>query len=407
VTDCIDARSTSHTYGVASGVLMAQSDAGGRRGGAVARILVVTWDGGGNVPPMLGIATCLGVRGHTVRVLGHPQQAGAVADAGVEFTAYRQASAWSPREPVPDLRWSMGMLGLSVETGHGRDVAAELEGPDAPDLVLVDCMRLAALRTGLRAGVPMVALVHTFHRYVARTWARGPAGVLAASRGLRAPTLWNDCARVLVASDRGLDPDGTGALPANVRHTGPVLPPARAGRRGGRPTVLVSLSTIFYPAQATVLATILEALTGLDVHVVVATGPGADPAGLPAGPDVEIHQHVPHDEVLPVASLVIGHGGHGTTMRALAHDVPLIVVPLDRNLDHTMIGYAVARAGAGAVVPTNVPADRLRAVVRELLDDPAAHVAAARIGARLRARPGADRAADEIEALLPARAADR
>jgi UDP:flavonoid glycosyltransferase YjiC (YdhE family) len=376
-------------------------------GETMARILVVTWDGGGNVPPMLGIAACLLARGHAVRVLGHPQQAAAVAADGLEFVAYRHAPAWAPRQRVPGLRWTVGMLGLFLGTGHGRDVAAELEGPGSPDLVLVDCMRLAALRTALRAGMPTVALVHTFHRYVARTWARGPVGMLATVRGLRPAALWDHCTRVLVASDGELDPGGTGRLPANVRYVGPVLPPAGAGRRGGRPTVLVSLSTIFYPAQATVLATILDALTGLDVHVVVATGPGVDPTGLPGGPDIEIHQHVPHDEVLPVASLVIGHGGHSTTMRALAHDVPLIVVPLDRNLDHAMIGHAVARAGAGAIVPTTVSVDRLRAVVRRMLDDPAPHAAAARIGARLRAHPGAERAADEIEAVLPARSADR
>jgi aromatic-L-amino-acid decarboxylase len=44
----------------------------------MARILVVTWDGGGNVPPMLGVASELLRRGHQVRVLGNPQQREAV-----------------------------------------------------------------------------------------------------------------------------------------------------------------------------------------------------------------------------------------------------------------------------------------------------------------------------------------
>ena len=33
----------------------------------MSEILFVTWDGGGNVPPALGIATELAARGHTVR----------------------------------------------------------------------------------------------------------------------------------------------------------------------------------------------------------------------------------------------------------------------------------------------------------------------------------------------------
>jgi hypothetical protein len=34
-------------------------------------ILFVTWDGGGNVPPAIGIACELQRRGESVRVLGH------------------------------------------------------------------------------------------------------------------------------------------------------------------------------------------------------------------------------------------------------------------------------------------------------------------------------------------------
>ena len=38
----------------------------------MAEILFVTWDGGGNVPPALGIAAALTARGHAVRFVGHP-----------------------------------------------------------------------------------------------------------------------------------------------------------------------------------------------------------------------------------------------------------------------------------------------------------------------------------------------
>ena len=42
----------------------------------MSNILFVTWDGGGNVPPALGIAAELQQRGHRVRVIGHPVQHG-------------------------------------------------------------------------------------------------------------------------------------------------------------------------------------------------------------------------------------------------------------------------------------------------------------------------------------------
>ncbi len=50
----------------------------------MAEILFVTWDGGGNVPPALGIAGELSARGHAVRFVGHPRQRPSLEAAGVE-----------------------------------------------------------------------------------------------------------------------------------------------------------------------------------------------------------------------------------------------------------------------------------------------------------------------------------
>jgi hypothetical protein len=68
---------------------------------------------------------------------------------------------------------------------------------------------------------------------------------------------------------------------------------------------------------------------------------------------VEAHPYVPHDEIMPSASLVIGHGGHSTTMRSLAHGVPLLIPPMHRILDQPMIGKALAAAGAARVLPVD------------------------------------------------------
>src|SRR5204862_434107 len=53
----------------------------------------------------------------------------------------------------------------------------------------------------------------------------------------------------------------------------------------------------------------------------------------------------PHRAVLPSARLVVAHGGHGTTMKALACGVPLLTVPLGR--DQADIAARVVEAGAG------------------------------------------------------------
>lgn len=55
------------------------------------RFLFVTWEGGGNVPPILGLARRLVERGHSVRVISDPCNEGDVKAAGCEFTAYSHA----------------------------------------------------------------------------------------------------------------------------------------------------------------------------------------------------------------------------------------------------------------------------------------------------------------------------
>ncbi len=56
-------------------------------------IRFVTWDGGGNVPPALGIAAELVARGHRVGVLGHERQREPVTRAGLAVRRLPQGHA--------------------------------------------------------------------------------------------------------------------------------------------------------------------------------------------------------------------------------------------------------------------------------------------------------------------------
>jgi UDP:flavonoid glycosyltransferase YjiC (YdhE family) len=368
----------------------------------MARILAVTWDGGGNLPPMLGIASELQRRGHEVRVLGHRQQRAAVTSAGLKFSAYRHARPWSPKVVATGARFLLRFLvGAFTDPGPGRDVREELAREPA-DLILVDSMSLAALRASERAGVPTAVLMHTLHRYHTQKWSRGPIGVVAALRGMRPSRLWNAADRVLVATDSVLDSMEGRQLPANVCYTGVVQAPIRRGSPEPWALVLVSLSTIFFEGQEATLQTILDALGGLPIRGLVTTG-AVDPDALTAPANVEIHRYLSHDEIMPSASLVVGHGGHSTTMRALAHGVPLLILPMHHLLDQPMVGKAVSDAGAGRVLPKTASAEEIRSAVRSLLEDPSYRAAAEATGARLRSHDGALVAADEVEEMLQAR----
>jgi UDP:flavonoid glycosyltransferase YjiC (YdhE family) len=344
---------------------------------------------------MLGIAGELQRRGHQVRVLGHPQQREAVVSAGLKFVDYHHGRGWSPEVARLPLRF---IFGVFTAPGLGKDVGDEI-AREPVDLALVDSMILAGVRAAEEAGVPTAVLMHTLHRYHTHQWGRSPIGVVAAARGLRPGKLWNAADRVLVATDSALDPATEGRLPANVRYTGVVQAPIQPGTPKDKPLVLVSLSTLFFEGQEATLQTILDAFEGLPIRVIVTTGAVA-PEALRVPANVELHRYIPHDQIMPSVSLVIGHGGHSTTVRALAHGIPLLILPMHRLLDQAMVGKAVATAGAAWVLPKTSPPEEVRNAVRSLLGDPSYGRAARAVGTRLRSRNGAIAAADELETLL-------
>jgi UDP:flavonoid glycosyltransferase YjiC (YdhE family) len=105
---------------------------------------------------------------------------------------------------------------------------------------------------------------------------------------------------------------------------------------------------------------------------------------------------------MPEASVVVGHGGHSTTFAALAHDLPLVVMPMHPMLDQPMVGRAVARAGAAIVLPRTATPAAIAKAVGSLLAPSAARDAAAHIGARIRATDAAGAGADRLELLAAA-----
>ncbi len=104
---------------------------------------------------------------------------------------------------------------------------------------------------------------------------------------------------------------------------------------------------------------------------------------------------------MPAVDLVIGHGGHATTMRALSHDLPLLVMPMHPMLDQKMISQSVERQGAARLLRKTASAEQIRDTVRPLLKPGPHRHAAAVIGARLRKNSGAVAAADRLSTLLP------
>ena len=365
----------------------------------MAEILFVTWDGGGNVPPALGIADALTARGHTVRFVGHPGQrpaleAAGVEAAGVEVAPSRHARAFS----ALDTNSPLALVSMFGDRGLGRDAVDALADRDA-DVVVVDCLLFGVMDELTRAGRPYVVLEHLYDAYLTGGWMKGPMGWGMRLKRLR-PTRALESARLrLVTSVPSLDP-ASGR--SGLTYVGPVSPVACAVAlpTDADPIVLVSLSTYRFSRMTQCLQAILDACAELDVHVVATTGPVVDPGDLDVPANAEVQRFVPHVDLMPQASLVIGHGGHGTTMQALAHDLPLVLMPMHPMLDQPLVARSVEAAGAGRVVRKKATADELRPVIAELLGDGPHRAAAARLGAEIRALPGASGAAARIEELV-------
>ena len=170
---------------------------------------------------------------------------------------------------------------------------------------------------------------------------------------------------------------------------------ALARRRPGLPTIYVSLGT-FLSARADVLATIVAALRGLEVNVVLSTGV-ADPARL--GPLPE-HWHA-RPSLAQVAALdacdaVICHGGNNTVMEALTRGLPVLAAPF--SSDQFVAAEDLRRGGVGdAFDPNRAAAAEIVYRLTGLLA-PASRERARALGRRLAERPGAERAWDAIEA---------
>ena len=141
----------------------------------------------------------------------------------------------------------------------------------------------------------------------------------------------------------------------------------------------------------------VDALAGLDARVLVTVGNDADPAALGALPGhVRVERWVPQSVVMAQASAMVGHGGSGSTLAALAAGVPLALVPL--FADQPYNARRVEQLGAGVVIDQDLGG--LEAAVRGLL---AAPRGARAIAAEIAALPPVDAAVASLGAPLAER----
>jgi UDP:flavonoid glycosyltransferase YjiC (YdhE family) len=156
----------------------------------------------------------------------------------------------------------------------------------------------------------------------------------------------------------------------------------------------------------------IEALAPLPVRMLVTVG-DADREIKELGavpPNVHVETWVPHDDVAPGADVIVCHGGFGSTLGALAHGTPLVVLPLFSS-DQWANGEAVVRTGAGITIadgrsarnvldlPAAETIGRLAGAVSSVLNDETYRREAERIADAMRGLPPVDESVQLLEGI--------
>ena len=106
---------------------------------------------------------------------------------------------------------------------------------------------------------------------------------------------------------------------------------------------------------------------------------------------------------MPIAALVISHGGHGTVARALGAGAPVLISPITGDMGETAI--RVSWTGAGLSLPWRLcRPGPLRWAARRILADPRFAARSRQIARWGEAHDGSDRGAELVEQLASRRA---
>jgi UDP:flavonoid glycosyltransferase YjiC (YdhE family) len=366
------------------------------------RVLMVYWDGGGNLPPQRALARELKRRGHDVHVLTHDTQAQSVASDGATFHSLANARQWDPARPnTPDEEKAFIFQDLAASSVFAGDFLAAHTAL-RPDVCLIDAMLISTLNLAIERGIAFVAFNH-----LAWITEGGCAGhmnsIVAALQGHAGGSTFFDLlerAPLVLAASYSEFGTQTSHAP-HVHFVGPIREPTASApwprRFPDRPFVLASLSSTFQGQEST-LRNICNALAPLPLEVLVTTGRGFAPDSLPVAGGLEARSFVPHDTVLPSVDLVVTHAGLGTLMYSAGAGVPCLCFPNGRDQNDN--AARVEALGLGrALSPDAAPAEIGEAVM-DMLRDQAARAACRAFASRVDRFGELAHAADLVEELV-------
>ena len=386
------------------------------------RVLVSTTAGAGHLGPLTAFARPLRDAGHDVAVAAPASFAAAVERAGFAHLSFADADPEALGRvfaSLPNLPYEEAAARVAREVFCGHTAQAALPGVRSiiedwrPDLLVREPAEFASLAVAAELGLPHVrigiGLVWHENRFTAvldePLAALGYADGVAGLRRERAVSLLPESFE---------DPEDPGSRsirrfrdPSMVAGGGgDPLPAWWDESLAADPLVYVTFGSVAatHGAFAQVHKEAVAAVAGRPWRVLLTTGDGADLDGLgPVPPNVHVEKWFPQQQVMAHADAMVGHGGFGTTLQALAAGMPSVVVPL--FADQPYNAARIAAVGAGVALDGGIPAvaDGLGPAIERVLADPSYRAGARRIAADIAALPPVAEAVPLFEELATIR----
>jgi UDP:flavonoid glycosyltransferase YjiC (YdhE family) len=387
---------------------MAEADAGAARREPL-RVLISVRPYRGHLHPVIPLARAFARAGHRVAIATAEDVAPVVLGAGLD---------WLPAGLHPDQMWdalqdedtNYGYVAIKAKVADLLEIAVEMF---PPDVVIRDPTDLAAAIVADVVGAAKV--VYGLGCFIPRDlWRSEGADVtvdtLRAEYGLPPDPNLDSLFGELYLSVLPSTFERPNRLPVTAVQPMQYIPwdgdsatPDGAGEpaavNGGRPTVLMTLGTVFN-YESDMFHRFLQALATEPVDVICTLGDGADDALLENAPaNVRFERYLPHSLILPRCQALLCHAGFNTVFGALHAGVPVVCVPL--GSDHDFNAQRCAEDGVGlSLTAEEASEEAIREAVRRVLTEPSFAARAQEVRRGMERRPGLRAAVRRIEALV-------
>jgi MGT family glycosyltransferase len=398
-------------------------------------VAIFTLPGNGHVYPTLGICSELVNRGYRVTYATTEGFAGKIRETGAQPVIFQHSGAmeeleewervllseWRRRASPTDPTW-WEIMAFSVYPQDIKLAAAvitQLETfykQDTPNLILYDRFAFAGRILASKLACPAVQIYFNFAYYKRFLYRENgtfvtPEPMLSFSKALDAffaghgitgtGNLWHTDKLNIYTIPKEFQycadcfDEGTCfvGLCLNRRFENTWKKPT-----DGKAVILIS--DMYANQDPEYFKMFINALGESEYHVILSIGGGPDAPSLGLLPDnIEISEATSHLAILPHASLLICHGGTGSTLESIYHGVPVIACPSTPDTEE--VADRIVELGVGIKLPRKLMSvQTIRDNIRSALRDQAFLGRVSRMQHELRKCGGAKLAADRIEKFL-------